>query len=360
MKIEIVVLPGDGIGPEVIAEAMKVLRAIAHAFGHEVVWETHRIGWEAIQNGGDPLPDSTLQACLSAKAVLLGAVGHPEAERSADGPRPEAGLLRLRRELGCYANLRPARMSPHLIELSPLRPNVVCGTDLIIVRELAGGVYYGGTIRDDRARRVSNAMTYSAAEIERVARVAFELARRRRGDIVSVDKANVLAVSKLWRSVVDQIRGEYRSVNCRHMLIDRAAMELVFRPVSFDVVLTPNLFGDILSDQAAALTGSIGMLGSASLGGRSDLYEPVHGSAPDLAGRDVANPAGAIFSVAMMLRETFRLREEADAIEEAVESALADGLRTGDIAAPGSPQVGTRAFGDAVAERCASGAGRRT
>ena len=352
MKLHVAVLPGDGVGPEVVKAGLTVLSVVAEKFGHDLATKERLIGWSAAQTCGDPLPAETVAACMEADAVFLGAVGDPEANGVAQALRPESGLLRLRKELGCYANLRPAKMSGHLLDCSPLRPDVVRGTDLIIVRELAGGIYYGPA--REGSNHASNTMEYTADEIRRVARVAFEWAQHRRGDVVSVDKANVLAVSRLWRSVVDEIAGSYPEVRHSHMLVDRAAMELVFRPASFDVVVTANLFGDILSDQTAALVGSIGMLGSASIGGGTDLYEPVHGSAPDIAGRDIVNPIGAITSIALMLRHTFGLTDEARVVDDAVDSVLAQGFRTADILDATSKGVGTNGFGELVAAACAA------
>jgi 3-isopropylmalate dehydrogenase len=351
VKLDLVTLPGDGVGPEVVRAAMDVLQAVTDRCGHTVEVVECPIGWSAVLERGDPLPRETVDVCMAAEAVLLGAVGNPAADKEPAGRRPEAGLLRLRRELGCYANLRPARVTLSLQDVSPLRPEIVQGTDLVIVRELAGGIYYGEATPEDGTAltRAYNTMAYTADEIERIARVAFELAQDRRGEVTSVDKANVLVVSRLWRRVVDEIAQDYPSVRCRHMLVDRAAMELVFNPSSFDVILTANMFGDILSDQAASLAGSIGLLASASVGGHAGLYEPVHGSAPDIAGQDIANPVGAIMSVALMLRHAFHLHEEARLIEDGVETALAQGLRTKDLAPSGSGWIGTRAMSEAIA-----------
>ena len=352
MRLGVVVLPGDGVGPEVTAAGVEVLRAVADRCGHTLEITEHPVGWRAVQVCGDPLPAETAAACLASGAVLLGAVGDPDSDRAAPARRPEAGLLRLRKELGCFANLRPARISEHLVDVSPLRPDVVRGTDLVVVRELAGGIYYGEASEAVGGGRASNTMEYTADEIRRIANVAFKLAQTRRHDVVSIDKANVLAVSRLWRAIVNETAEGYPDVTCRHMLVDRAAMELVFHPTAFDVILTGNLFGDILSDQAASLTGSLGLLGSASIGGHTDLYEPVHGSAPDIAGRDVANPIGMMASIAMMLRETFDLHAEATLIEDGVEAVLAQGFRTADIAGPGSTPVGTKQFGELVSQTC--------
>jgi len=347
----VAILPGDGIGPEVTEAAFSVLQAASERFGLSFDTSSHPVGWTAVQATGSPLPDATLEACRRADAVFLGAVGHPDADGEPPGRRPEAGLLKLRKELGCYANLRPARIYAALQDQSPVAPERVRGTDLLLVRELAGGLYYGEPRGwDQAAGRAVNTLVYTRPEIERIARVAFELARGRRRHVVSVDKANVLDVSRLWREVVTEVGSEYPDVRLDHMLVDRAAMELVIRPAAWDVWLTANLFGDILSDEAGAVVGSLGLLGSASLGDGVGLYEPVHGSAPDIAGQDKANPVGAIASIAMMLRHSFGLGEPADAVEHALERVLGAGLRTSDLLGVGGGEtVGTRAFADAVA-----------
>ncbi|MEK6323651.1 MAG: 3-isopropylmalate dehydrogenase [Acidobacteriota bacterium] len=333
MKIRIVVLPGDGIGPEVTAEAVGVLDAIARVFAHEIDLSFKSIGGEAIRQHNDPLPEATLGACLKSDAVLLGAVGDPAFDNYPTNIRPEAGLLRLRRGLGAYANLRPARLFPALVDASPLRPEVINGTDIVIVRELLGGLYFGEPryVKDVTEREAINTMRYTEPEIERIARVAFELARLRRRKVTSIDKANVLECSKLWRETVTRVADEYSDVKLEHQYVDSCAMALVARPASFDVMLTENMFGDILSDEAGAVVGSLGLLASASIGGRVGLYEPVHGSAPDIAGRGIANPLGSILSTAMMLRYSFHLEAEAAAVEKAVEMTLAGGLRTSDL-----------------------------
>jgi 3-isopropylmalate dehydrogenase len=353
MRARIAVLPGDGVGPEVVSAAKTVLRAVIEGFGHGIDLEEHDVGWAAVQSAGDPLPPATVAACRSADAVLLGAVGHPDAGSLPPEQRPESGLLRLRRELGLFANLRPVRVRESLVDRSALRPERARGVDLVIVRELAGGIYYGQPrgIEAGPPPRAVDTEVYDAGEIERIARVAFDLARQRRGHLASVDKANVLETSALWRRVVSRVAADYPDIGLRHVLVDRAAMELVLAPSTFDVVLTPNLFGDILSDEAAAVVGSIGLLGSASLGEGPGLYEPVHGSAPEIAGRDVANPAGAIESAALLLRHSLGLHDAADAVERALEAVLADGPRTTDLAAPGEAAAGTAAFGRAVAGR---------
>ena len=339
--LSIAVLPGDGVGPEVVDAALGVLNVVAKAWGHEVEGPSLPIGWTSVKSHGEPMPEETLRGCLEADAVLLGAIGDPGAGAAPPERRPEAGLLQLRKSLGCYVNLRPVRVPDALIPFSALREDLVRGTDIMIVRELAGGLYYGEPRGwDEKEGRAWNTLTYSESEVDRIARAAFDLARGRSGKVTSVDKANVLEVSRLWRSTVTRVGLEYEDVELGHMYVDRAAMELMLNPSRFDVLLTGNLFGDILSDQASGLAGSLGMLGSASLGGTTDLYEPVHGSAPDIAGLGTANPVGAIASLAMMLRHTFGLSEEARAIEEATDQALVDGNRTQDLVAHGTVRVG--------------------
>lgn len=348
-EIRVVVLPGDGIGPEVTGAMLRVLGAVARRFGHDLSVKEYDVGWSAWERHGTPLPAETLDACRRGPAVFLGAVGDPRSDTLPPEQRPEAALLSIRSALGCFANLRPAGIDDALADLSVLRREIVESTDFVIVRELTGGLYYG-TPRgiDDTGSRAVNTLVYHADEIERVARVAFELARRRRHQVVSVDKANVLEVSRLWRTVVEQVAGEYPDVTLEHMFVDRAAMELVLAPRRFDVILTENLFGDILSDEAAAISGSLGVLGSASIGGDVGLYEPVHGSAPDLVGQGVANPIGAIRSAALMLSNAFDLEEEAQHMEEAVAKVLAEGLRTRDLVRGDAPWIGTEEFTDAV------------
>jgi 3-isopropylmalate dehydrogenase len=353
-EIRAVLLPGDGVGPEVCDAAALVLEAVAQRFGHRLSLEKRAVGYAAWESAGASLPDETLSACVAAPAVLLGAVGHPAADQLPPSERPEAALLRLRSELGCFANLRPADVDPALVDASPLRPEVAANCDLVVVRELTGGLYYG-TPRylDAEHGRACNTLPYSAEEIERVARVAFQEARRRRKRVTSVDKANVLEVSRLWRDVVERTARDYPDVALDHMLVDRAAMELVLNPGRFDVLLTENMFGDILSDAAGAVCGSLGLLGSASLGGRTGLYEPVHGSAPDIAGRGIANPIGAIRSAAMMLTHSFGLENEARSMGGAVSRALAAGVRTSDLSRNGRPAVDTISFARAVVEALA-------
>jgi 3-isopropylmalate dehydrogenase len=353
MHIKITVLPGDGIGPEVTEEATNVLEAIAKKFGHTLDVRYEKIGGEAITEFNDPLPERTLESCFESGAVLLGAVGSPAFDNHPIHLRPEAGLLRLRRELGAFANLRPALLFPALADSSPLKPSVVKGTDMVIVRELLGGLYFGeprGNDENADTRAVFNTMRYSEPEIERIARVAFELARTRRLKVTSVDKANVLEVSRLWREVVTRVSTDYTDVTLEHQYVDSCAMAIVARPASFDVIVTENMFGDILSDEAGAVVGSLGLLASASIGGRVGLYEPVHGSAPDITGRGIANPLGAILSTAMMLRHSFQLDQEAASIEAAVEQALSAGHRTPDLVRPDEQSISTTEMGKRIVE----------
>ena len=338
MLLKLTILPGDGIGPEVTEQAVAVLQAVAGGFGHQLQLQTKLIGGAALAAVNDPLPADTVEACLASSAVLLGAVGSPAFDHNPGHLRPEAGLLRIRRELGAYANLRPAVFFPALEDCSPLRAEVVRGTDIMIVRELLGGAYFGlpRSIEGEVGSRVAvNTMRYGESEIERIARVGFELAMKRRRKVLSVDKANVLECSRLWRDVVTRVGKDYPEVKLGHQYVDSAAMLLVQRPTDFDVPLTENMFGDILSDQAGGVVGSLGLLASASVGGPVGLYEPVHGSAPDIAGKGIANPLGAILSVAMMLRHTFQLEKEAGAVEGAVSAVLAQGARTADLVGSG-------------------------
>lgn len=335
MTKTIAVTPGDGIGPEIVAEAVKVLKAVGAKFGHDFKLGEYLVGGAAYDACGDCLPDASLAACKAADAVLLGAVGGPKYDKLPGPQRPEKrALLTLRKELGLFANLRPAKVWAPLKNASPLKPEIVeGGLDLLVVRELTGGVYFGRHERAADGQSALDLMPYSVGEIERIARVAFASARRRRGRVTSVDKANVLETSRLWRETVERIRAaEFPEVELDHMYVDNAAMQLVRAPAHFDVILTENMFGDILSDEASQITGSIGMLPSASL--RSDgfgLYEPIHGSAPDIAGQDIANPLATILSVAMMLKHSFGLVAEADAVERAVGRLLDDGIRTRDL-----------------------------
>ena len=355
MKWRLAVLGGDGVGPEVTEASLEVLRATAERFGHELTADLKEVGFAAYEQFGTSLPEDTLAACRSADAVLLGAVGDPRSEGVPVELRPEAALLALRKEMGCYANLRPVRLLPALASASPLRPEIVDGTDLVIVRELAGGLYYGeprGPVEDGRA--AVDTMKYHQDEVVRIAKMAFETARGRRKSVLSVDKANVLHSSRLWRRVVDEVAEEYPDVECDHMLVDRAAMELLLNPSTFDVMLTPNLFGDVLSDEAAAVVGSIGLLASASIGSGGGIFEPIHGSAPDIAGTGTANPLAMILSAALLLRHVYSLDEESAAIESAVEQVLEDGLRTRDLARNGEGTVGTAEVGAAVAAKIAN------
>ena len=343
-------LPGDGIGPEVTREALRVLEAVASTHGFSITAEEHLAGGAAIDATGSPLPDETRTACQDSDAVLLGAVGGPKWDDLTGDQRPESGLLALRKALAVYANLRPVTVPESLADASPLRPDRVADTDILFVRELTGGIYFGepeGPTDDG----VVSTMFYSEAEVERIAHIAFQRAQRRGGHVTSVDKANVLEVSQLWRSVVKEVKAEhYPDVELRHLYVDNAAMQVVKDPRQFDVVLTGNLFGDILSDLAAALPGSLGLLPSASVGGDVGLFEPVHGSAPDIAGEDLANPIAAILSGALLLDEVGE-PDAATAVRRAVDATLDDGLRTGDLAGPGNDAASTTEFGRHVADR---------
>ncbi|HEY6770051.1 MAG TPA: 3-isopropylmalate dehydrogenase [Candidatus Sulfotelmatobacter sp.] len=357
MLLNITILPGDGIGPEVTEQAVLVLQSIADLFGHDLKLQRKNIGGAALAASNDPLPPDTISACLSSCAVLLGAVGSPAFDHYPNHLRPEAGLLRIRRELGAYANLRPALLFPALEDCSPLRAEVVRGTDLMIVRELLGGLYFGEprsisnvSTPSAPARAAVNTMRYSEPEIERIARVGFNLAMKRRRKVLSVDKANVLECSRLWREVVIRVGQEYPEVRLTHQYVDSAAMLLVQSPAEFDVILTENMFGDILSDLAGGVVGSLGLLASASLGGRVGLYEPVHGSAPTIAGKGIANPLGAILSAAMLLRHSFHLEREAECVENAVSGALEKGMRTADLAGQEKPAASTEEMGGSIAE----------
>jgi 3-isopropylmalate dehydrogenase len=336
MHLKILLLPGDGVGAEVTAAAVEVLNAVATKFGHTLELSEGLIGGVAIHQTGSPLPDDTVRKALAADATLLGAVGSPEFDDAPPQKRPEKGLLGLRQALEVFANLRPVKMWPALVESSPLKNEIVTGTDMIIVRELTGGLYYGQPrgIENDRA---VNTMVYTRAEIERVARKAFTLARGRRGKVTSVDKSNVIENSQLWRRVVTDVAREFPDIELDHLLVDNCAMQLVLNPRRFDVMLTENMFGDILSDEGAVLAGSIGMLPSASLGESKGLYEPVHGSAPDLAGQNKANPMGAIGSAAAMLDYSFGLAQEAAAVNTAIGRVLDSGRLTADLKPKGTP-----------------------
>jgi 3-isopropylmalate dehydrogenase len=353
MLLSLTILPGDGIGLEVTEQAVLVLQALAEGFGHQLKLQHKLIGGAALTAVNDPLPADTLQACLASAAVLLGAVGSPAFDHNPGNLRPEAGLLRLRRELGAYANLRPAVFFPALEDTSPLRAEIVRGTDILIVRELLGGAYFGQprSIEGPPGSRVAvNTMRYGEPEIERIARVGFALAMKRRRKVLSVDKANVLECSRLWREVVTRVAKDYPEVKLAHQYVDSAAMLLVQRPTDVDVLLTENMFGDILSDQAGGVVGSLGLLASASIGGPVGLYEPVHGSAPDIAGKGIANPLGAILSTAMLLRHSFELEKEAVCIENAVAGVLAQGARTADLARKSHAAISTKEMGGRVVE----------
>src|SRR5882724_2625493 len=363
MKLNIVVLPGDGVGPEVTEQAVLVLREIANIHGHNFQFAEHDAGAVAIERWDSPLPPATLDACVGADAVLLGAVGSPDFDHLAPDKRPEAGLLLLRRTLGGFANLRPINSFRALAGASPLRSEIIEGADILFVRELLGGLYFGeprGLISQNGSSSAFNTMRYTVSEIERVARVAFAAAERRRGKVTSVDKANVLETSQLWRQTVSRVALEYPQVELDHLYVDAAAMHIITNPKRFDVILTENLFGDILSDEAAVIAGSLGMLASGTIGGTVDLYEPVHGSAPDIAGKNLANPLGAIASAAMLLRHTARLEDEAADIEAAIQAVLDAGYRTADIArGTGGRLISTTEMGQLVLEATAEVADMR-
>jgi 3-isopropylmalate dehydrogenase len=350
MRLNLSVLPGDGVGPEVCREAVRILRALGDFYDCDFRFEERPVGGAAIRSHGTPLPQSTLEACLESDAVFLGAVGAPEFDHLPQEQRPETGLLRLRAALGGFANLRPAMSFPAIADCSALQSARVAGADVLIVRELLGGLYFseprGFSENKDYAY---NTMRYSTTEIERVAHIAFEQAMQRRNKVTSVDKANVLETSQLWRRTVTRVAKYYPRVTLEHMYVDACAMHLISNPARFDVILTENLFGDILSDEAAAITGSLGMLGSATIGGQVDLYEPVHGSAPDIAGKGIANPLGAIASVAMLLRHTAKMPHEATDLENAIRQVLEAGHRTNDLTRPGRAQsVGAEEMGTLV------------
>jgi 3-isopropylmalate dehydrogenase len=358
MNLNVLILPGDGIGPEVTREAVRVLNRVADKFGHKVETREALLGGIAIHKTGEPFPSATEKLCLDCDATLMGAVGLPEFDNAPPEKRPEKGLLGIRKAMGVYANLRPVRTYAALIDSSPLKNALVEGTDMIIVRELTGGIYYGtprGVSGSGPEERAVNTMTYTRAEIERVSRMAFELARNRRKKLTSVDKSNVIENSQLWRRVVVEVAMDYPEVDLDHLLVDNAAMQLVLNPKRFDVMVTENMFGDILSDEGAVLAGSIGMLPSASIGAKRPsgvwvgLYEPVHGSAPDIAGQNKANPLGAIGSVAAMLEYSFDLKEEALAVNQAMEAVLNSGRVTADLKPKGTP-ANTEQVGQAVCE----------
>ena len=366
MRATIAYLPGDGIGPEVLAAARAVLDVVASACGHNIAYEQALIGGSAIDGAGVPLPGDTIDTCRGADAVLLGAVGGPKWDNLPAASRPEVGLLGIRKALGLYANIRPVALHPHLADASPLKAASLEGVDLVVVRELTGGIYFGEKKRwqgpPPGGVVASDLCVYSVAEIERIARVACDLARARRRRLTSVDKANVLETSKLWREVVTRVvRDEYPDVELEHLLVDACAMHLITRPASFDVIVTENMFGDILSDETSVLAGSIGVLPSASLGDgvnrhghRVGLYEPIHGSAPAIAGKGVANPIGAILSVAMMLRLSLGLEAEAQTVERAVADTIARGILTPDLGTAATRPTSTTEVADAVADAIGS------
>ncbi len=344
---KIVSIPGDGIGPEVVAGAVAVLEQLSKKHGFEIVVEEHPFGGASYDLHGEMLTRATLEACRNCDAVLLGAVGGPKWESLPHEHKPEAALLKIRKELGLFANLRPAKVYDALLDASSLKPEVVRGTDFLVFRELTGGIYFGQPRGFDESKGW-NTMVYEGYEIERIARLAFEAARKRKGRVMSIDKANVLEVSQFWRNVVHEVHKEFTDVELGDMYVDNAAMQIVRNPRQFDVIVTGNLFGDILSDIAGMITGSLGMLPSASIGTKHALYEPIHGSAPDIAGQNKANPIATIASVAMMFEHSFHLPEIAREIEAAIEATLASGLRTADIARPGEPAISTTAMTEAI------------
>ena len=355
MNKTIAVIRGDGIGPEIVGEAIGVLDAVAAKFGHTFTYEEAPMGGNAIDAFGVPLPDSSLETCLNADSVLLGAVGGPKWDDQPSHNRPEKGLLKLRAGMKLYTNVRPATMFQELSAACPLRADIAAkGIDFVVVRELIGGVYFGehSTAEVDGEKKATDIMAYSEHEIRRVAHVAFQMARKRRKRVTSVDKANVLDTSRLWRKTVTEVAKEYPDVELLHMYVDNAAMQMVRDPSQFDVVVTENLFGDILSDEASQITGSIGMIPSSSMGeGTRGLYEPIHGSAPDIAGQNKANPIGTILAAAMMLRYSFDMDKEADAVENAVAEVLKQGYRCGDIMQAGGQLVGCHEMGEAIRQR---------
>ncbi|MBI2846577.1 MAG: 3-isopropylmalate dehydrogenase [Chloroflexi bacterium] len=360
MEFTIAVLPGDGIGPEVVGEGVRLLEAVGKKFGHRFHFDYAIVGGGAIDKYGTPLLDETLEMCKSCDAVLFGAAGGPKWDAPGAKVRPEQGLLALRKGLGLYANLRPVKVYPMLMTSSTLKPEALLGTDILVVRELTGGLYFGRPKRrweTSRGRRAVDTMSYSEGEIKRILMVGFKLALGRRKRLTSVDKANILETSRLWREIATETAKDYPDVALEHLLVDTCAMQLVSRPASFDVIVTENTFGDILTDEAAVLAGSMGMLPSASLGEKEKdgrifgLYEPVHGSAPDIAGKDRANPIATVLSVAMMLRYSLGLGKEAESVERAVEGILEEGYRTQDIASKGARLVGTREMGELIAAR---------
>ncbi|WP_206811435.1 3-isopropylmalate dehydrogenase [Paradesulfitobacterium ferrireducens] len=352
---KVVVLPGDGIGREIVPQAMRVVQAVIKDSPVKLEFEEHLVGGAAIDAVGKALPDETLKACLEADAVLLGAIGGPKWDTLPTAQRPEvAALLPLRKHLELYANIRPVRMLPALVHASTLKQEVIENVDMVVIRELTGGLYFGEKGRKDNPRSAYDVMVYNEDEINRIVRFGFETARKRSKKLCSVDKANVIETSRFWREVTLEVAKDYPDVELTHMYVDNAAMQLVRYPKQFDVIVTENMFGDILTDLASMLGGSIGMLASASLNGQKGLYEPAHGSAPDIAGKNLANPLATILSGALMLRYTFSLEQEAQAIEQAVEKVLNDGFRTGDLAQPGDKVLGTVEMGDKVLEALGS------
>ncbi len=349
MKAKIAVLSGDGIGPEVTGKAVAVLQKVASKFGHDFTFEDALMGGIAIDKTGNPLPDETIAVCESADAILLGAVGGPQWSDPTAPVRPEQGLLKIRQHFGLFANLRPVKIYPALADHAPLRRDLLDGVDMLFVRELTGGIYFGERKEQGESDKAYDTMTYSRGEVERVANVAFRAAQGRRKKLTSVDKANVLAAMRLWRRTVVEVHEDYADVELEHLLVDAATMHMLTRPADFDVILAGNMFGDILSDEASVLAGSLGMLPSASLGtGKFGLYEPIHGSAPDIAGQGKANPTAMILSAAMLLRYSLELEEEAAAIESAVDKVLASGARTADIAPRGGEAVSTDELAAAI------------
>ncbi|WP_035588865.1 3-isopropylmalate dehydrogenase [Hippea jasoniae] len=352
-EFKIAVMEGDGIGPEIVAEGIKVLNEIASKFNHRFQYEYVYVGGCAIDRFGEPLPQSEVDKILSCDALFFGSVGGPKWDNLPQDKKPEAGLLGIRKALGAFANLRPAKVFDELIDASTLKPDVIRGIDILVVRELTGGIYFGkpkGIFEENGTKKALNTMVYTYEEIERIVRLAFELARLRGKKLTSVDKANVLDVSQFWRDVVEEVAKDYPDVEYNHMLVDNAAMQLVRNPKQFDVIVTGNIFGDILSDEASMLTGSIGMLPSASIGGRVGMFEPIHGSAPDIAGLGIANPIAQIESAAMMLKYGLKLTKEAETIEKAVDLVLKMGYRTPDIYSEGKRKVNTQQMGDLIAK----------
>ena len=361
MSYSIAVLPGDGVGMEVTAQAVNVMEAVGRRFGHDFDLRFGTVGGAAIDQMGTPLPDETYELCRSADAILFGAVGGPKWDGPDVDVRPEQGILAIRKRLDLFANLRPVKVVPAIVGSSPIKPELLEGVDMVVVRELTGGLYFGRPKKrwaTSRGRRGVDTLKYTEREIERILRVGFELANGRRKHLASVDKANVLESSRLWREIADELSSEYPDVELEHILVDNASMQIVTAPARFDVIVAENMFGDILTDEASVLSGSMGMLPSASLAGIPgrtaggvSLYEPIHGTAPDIAGQNVANPIGSILSMALLLRHSLGLEEEASAVEGAVDGVLAEGYRTRDIARDGGEVVSTSAMGDVIAGR---------